>query len=792
MKRPLFFCVLALLTGIYTAFFMPDAIAVLPLGFLALVLFVLACFRKCTLAYCLMVLCFLSGAVYLLMADSVENRPLYPFSDEYITVTAEVIQEPEIEKDGSAATVVRVTELSFLKEEVTLCEKVRLSFPAGGPLPVFGERFQAVCRLYLPNDAMNSRGFDYQLHLKSKGIFFSGYVEPDTVEITGTFPLSFSERLYRLNRRCGKSIDRLFPRDAAAVLKAMALGDKSGISDELQEALSVSGLSHVTAVSGMHVTTLLTGAYFLLALLERNKYKFFVPLCGVVLIFMLFTGASPSVVRAAIMCVMALCGFLLFRKADPLTSLGFSAGVIVAIRPFAALDIGFMLSFAATLGILLLATPLERLLSGLFCLDKSRGLIPRLLSACISLICVSFSAQLFVLPLAASIFGTTSLWSLLTNLLVAPLLPVMLIGGLLIGFLGLIHSLVALPVAGFVYPFAKLFLKIVCDFGSREAGLLTVGAFSVFGLYLYGLWIFAFERGVRKRYLQAVAAAISFLLLLLCVLGTNYSLERAELTFINVGQGDCAWLTLPRNINILIDGGGVAKYQDDYEIGRKIVLPYLQKEGVHRLDYMIASHPHEDHINGLISVLEEMPVETLLVPIGFERNPRGQVLLDRATQQGTEIVMLQSGDEKSLGNDCTLTVLMPEELWLESVENENDLSLVCKLTYGDTAVLLPGDLEQEGEAALVSAWPSAGKVDILKVSHHGSATSTTEAFVDWAQPSYAYIPCGENQFGPPANNVLEQLLRCGAVIYRADEDKDVTFTLTKEGIYSIKKGGATP
>ena len=165
-------------------------------------------------------------------------------------------------------------------------------------VPAFGDSFTAICLLSKPASLQNSGGFDYKLYLMSKEIFFTGRIEKGTLEKTGTFSLSLSERLYQLNRKCGQAISDALPKEPAALLKAVALGDKSAMSDELKKDLSVSGLSHMTAVSGMYVTTLLSFVYIILSLLKRNKYKFFLPVCGVILLFMLFTGATPSVVRA--------------------------------------------------------------------------------------------------------------------------------------------------------------------------------------------------------------------------------------------------------------------------------------------------------------------------------------------------------------------------------------------------------------------------------------------------------------------------------------------------------------
>ncbi len=792
MKRPLFFCMTALLFGIYVSYLAPDAVLFVPLVFLALVLISLACFRKCSFAYGFMIFFFLFGAVYMQQLGRVEKHPFHFLIDEYVTVTADVIEDAQNDDDGDTTLTVRIVELSFLNETFEGTCRANIIVPKGERIPAFGQRFQAICLLSAPSGGMNRNSFDYSLYLKSKQILFVGTVEPNTLRVTGTFPLTLSERIYQLNRRCGSVLSRVFPQEAAAILRALALGDKSQMSDDLKEALQVSGLSHMTAVSGMHVTTLLMMLYALLSVLRQNQYKYYLPLVGVVLLFMLFTGASPSVVRASVMSILALVAFLVFRKADSITSLGVAAGLIVLVNPFAVFDTGFLLSFVATLGILLFAPLLSQKLFAVLGLEGEQKGILRLVKWMITILCVTLSAQVVVLPFSTHIFGTISLWGMITNLLVAPLLPVALVCGLAVGFLGLVHPMLTLPIAGFSYPFIKLLLWIVHGFGSLKVGILVLGGLSVFGAYLCGLCILLFYQVLKNRRFHSVVLGVAVSLLLICAVTFKLVFPVLQLTFVNVGQGDCALLQLPNNKAVLIDGGGVSDFESDYDVGRRVVLPYLQKKGIAELDLMIASHPHSDHIGGLLSIMEEMPVEVLMIPIGFEGNAQGRELTSLAKQKGTQIVWLKAGQEEWLAKDCMLEVLMPTEAWLCEAESENDCSLVFRIRYGNHSLLFMGDLESTGEVYMTNTWSDADNVTVLKVPHHGSEDSSSEALLQWAKPQYAYISCGKNHYGHPAEPVLKRLHDSDVTVYRANDDKDVTFRFTKTKIQSITTGGETP
>jgi len=790
VKRSLFVCNIALLGGVYAAYCIPDFIPVTLLFYLLWILFVSLFFTKRGRLPFFILLFFLLGAFHLQFTNDITKRPLYPYIDKYVTISADVIQEPEAKENGSHGVIVRLNRLSYLETTTRVEEKIYLTIPEGETVPRFGQRFTTICLLTIPYEAMNRGGFDYALYLKSENIFFRGTAERDTMEITGHFPLGFTDRIYQLNQRCGAVFTHHFPSDAAGILRAIALGDTSGISEELEEKLQLSGLVHMVSVSGMHVSILLSAMCVMFTILGRNKYKYVWLSGGVILFFMLFTGASPPVIRGCVMGLLVLLAQVFLRKEDSLTSLSIAAAVIIFINPLLAFHGGFMLSFAASLGIFILYKPIHQRLVGLCQLGHPRNRLQKWLVAGVSVISVTLAAQIFMMPVLSLVFNYTTLWSFITSLLCAPFASILLICGLLIGFIGLINPMFVTPIVGFVYPFVRLFLYIVHVFGNLKWGLLTLSSFSLFGIFLYGLAVFIFYKVLQCKWDQCLVPVLSFsvLLCVFCIF-TILKSEVAEVTFINVGQGDCTLLQLPKDIQVLIDGGGTPSYQGNFDVGKGIVLPYLRKEGIGDLEYMVATHPHEDHIEGLSSLLEEIPVETVVVPIGFDETEEGTAFLTKAIKAGANIKMVSAGHILSLGHSCSLETLLPDENWLTITEEENDKSLVLRFRFGSNTALFTGDLGEDGEDYLATTQPAEGHIRILKAGHHGSATSTTETFLCWVKPQFVYIPCGQNSFGHPARATLERLEKEGATIYRADQDKDVTFVLSKTGIRSIRKGG---
>jgi len=204
---------------------------------------------------------------------------------------------------------------------------------------------------------------------------------------------------------------------------------------------------------------------------------------------------------------------------------------------------------------------------------------------------------------------------------------------------------------------------------------------------------------------------------------------------------------------------------------------------------MIASHPHEDHINGLSDLLGAIPTERLLVSRNFCDTEAGADLVEKARSEGVEVLEVDVGEILNFDEAQSLQILSPAPELLETGVSENDCSLVTKFEFGDSSVLFTGDIEEDAEHYLVSQNPEALDSDILKVAHHGSGSSSTAEFLTCVQPDYAYIPCGKNAYGHPEESVLKRLGEVGATVFRADYHKDVTFTLYETGIAGIKTGG---
>ena len=261
--------------------------------------------------------------------------------------------------------------------------------------------------------------------------------------------------------------------------------------------------------------------------------------------------------------------------------------------------------------------------------------------------------------------------------------------------------------------------------------------------------------------------------------------DTAFVKFINVGQGDCTLITLPKDIDILIDGGEYSKTMEENP-SSATVSSYLIKNGVKDIDIMLATHANSDHIGGLLAVMDCFNVGALVLPPKFTDGELSEMLIDKANAKNVPIYTMTTGNNVTFTKDIKLTVLMPDEYTAENEEAGNNSSLAVRLDCYNTSFLFMGDIEAETERYMLRLLKEDTlDIDVLKVGHHGSDTSSTEAFLEKTSPEFAIISVGKNSFGHPSNEVLQRLSTKDIAVFRTDMNKDIIFVLTKEGISNI-------
>lgn len=796
MKRKLFWSAVLFAAGIYAGVWlkMEYCIALWLVLLLTLLLRTAGSVRQkgaMTAVVCLS-LSFVLGGVAAVVRNDITLRPLYEYEGETVDFVGVVRSRPE-EKERSVSCDVTVRSVTYDGKTKELREDIRLTISRAENMPAitYGNRIKCTGILSLPDQSMNEGGFDYRMYLRSKGVFYTGYAYGTMVTVEGSKWLTPVDGLRLLRYRFSDVVDEQLTGQTAAVLKGILFGDKSGMTGRMSAAFSASGLSHIVAVSGMHVGYILLLLYVLTDLLKIRRWTANLIAAVLLLAYMLLVGTTPSVIRATVLGLIAIFGKTIDRRADTLTSMGAAALVILLLNPLAAFDTGFMLSFAAALGIVVFARDIEWRLNARF--EQSRLFQHKWVRKVGSILCVTISAQIFTIPILMLSFGEVSLWGLLTGVLVTPIMPLLMAAGFVLCILGSVWQPLALPAAGLCFLLVSYVQGVARAFAALPTGVLTPGTVTPYFLLLYGALLACVGLALKKRtasYLRYAAAAAA----VIAVTGFGWMVVRnlnpqASVTFINVGQGDCSLVSVGK-MDLLIDAGGLRSDTRDSNIGTRVVAPYLKKRGIKKIEAAMVSHYHDDHARGMLGVLDSMKVERLLMPVTYTETELERELKQAAKENGTEVVYVAEGSRISLG-DAQMDLFTPDKEWLKTQsENQNNNSIVGRLDYGETSVLYTGDMEAEGEELLLAKDVGRLDSDILKVGHHGSKTSSCTEFLEAVSPDYAVISVGEdNEYGHPHEETMSRLEAVGARVLQTKDDLDITFYLTPEGIREIRCGG---
>ncbi|MDX9870849.1 MAG: DNA internalization-related competence protein ComEC/Rec2 [Clostridia bacterium] len=625
----------------------------------------------------------------------------------------------------------------------------------------------------IPSVARNPGGFDYRGYLANQGIFYQ--VDCAASDVCA---IAESGGLRRMaagaRQRMHDGVIKMLPPRESGLLLGFLFGDTAGISAAEWEIYQRAGVLHLFSVSGLHVAFLLGTVYFLLSFLTAGLLPRAVCGTAALILYYFLLGWKVSFVRAAVMVFLGLSAALTGRRKDAFTSMALAAAVILIIQPGELFQIGFQLSFAATAGIVYFAPWLES-----YRLGKALS--------------IALAAQAFTLPLIAWYFNLISLVSPLLNI-------VAVAASALIAALGLIGALLLcifpmpaepfLAAAGFLlYLLSELVLKAA----SFEWAALVVRSPSLpLVVACYALLTILPKLPHRRPYLRflgqqylsgllpkarrpwaAAGAALVLLVVLLGGLGTRGG--GMEVIFLDVGQGDSIFIRTPQGITMLIDGGGTPA--SDYSVGQRVIRPFLQKQGLEKIDLMVMTHKDLDHSEGLLELLPTLKVGAFLMP-PREGNDETEVKLLAACQEyAVPVKELTVGEKVQLGRTAWLEVLNPEK---GDKDKGNNHSLVLRLVYGETAWLLTGDVEKKVLAEMMSR-PGTLGADVLKLPHHGSVGSFDPDFYEAVSPRAVVVSAGVNNYNHPHPQVLQYFT-----------DKGIPFYLTKNsGAVITRSDGAT-
>ncbi len=610
-----------------------------------------------------------------------------------------------------------------------------------------------------------------QLYLKTKGIDYKMFPE-EAVKVGRSN--GFNVVLQKQKEKVFDVFDTVLPARESGIVKAMATGERDDIDPQMQELYIKAGINHILCVSGLHISIFMLFIHFFVEkCLKKGKRSAALITIVFCMGFLVFTGFSPSSVRAVIMISVALFGRVIYRKSDMLNNLAIAAIVILLFQPLYLWNAGFQLSFITVIGIWM----------GLQQVSKEKGMQGKIKQSFI----LSLYASLFSYPIVAYHFFHISLIGIFVNLIILPFCSILLFFAFFTGVTGLIFPPLAAISAGGAYAVLKFYELVSLAAVSIPNSYVLVGAPSILfiGLYylLLGLCSFYGKKFCNTKTVLCALAALG-----LSVFGNRLLLHKNTIAFLDVGQGDATVISTYDGKAIVVDGGGWFGTDIGKNTGVKVIQPYLEYLGIKEIEGIFLTHFDADHMLGVIELCDNVPTKGFyLSSYPYSDTKDWDTLKEILEKRQVMLYTVKEGDTTDWGGYGTISCLYPPENVKFTEKNDNHGSLVLSYTYQGITVLLTGDAAVEDERILLSEGMEVS-ADILKLGHHGSKNSSGSDFLEAVSPEVVIISCGKNNlYGHPHEETLERLV--GVSVYRTDIQGTILAKLSPKGSYQIEAVG---
>lgn len=646
-------------------------------------------------------------------------------------------------------------------------------------------------------EAANKGNFDSRKYYLSLG--FYGKIEAGTIEVINSDYSGIRQGLYELRMEIIERLEKLCSdnngifsiiNNKNGIIGAIILGDKTDLDSDIKELYSVSGIAHILAISGLHISFIGMAIYRLL----RRRFRFLFSAAvsiPVVLSFGIMSGFGISTIRAIIMFILKIIGEVLGRKYDAITAISLAGLVLLVQNPFVVCNSGFQMSFGAIIAIVLILPIVEEILN-------TDNKIIKVISA-------NFTISLVMNPILAWNYYELPTFSFLLNIVVVPLMSVVIVSSIAGIFCSCIMfgfgKAVIFPGCGIL----ELYTFLCNVINKSSVASIVVGQpkvtiiivyYAILLVVLFGL------KNIRTKYTRAekerniikketglvlekkakkerrikgqnvklrLACIVGFLLLN-CLI---YYIPNPGfyITFINVGQGDGIVIHGDNGTKVMVDGGSTSEKQ----VAKNCIVPYLKAEGIGTIDYSIITHTDKDHISGILEILENnnsnrIRIKNLVMPDINMKDDTYNELIEKAKLKKINVLYIKKGDTLSLGK-TKIKCIYPETTTTAS--DKNDYCTVLSVKNKTSKILLTGDISKEIEEKIKDDIEE--NYTVLKVAHHGSNYSSSEKFLKKVNPKYSIISVGKNNsYGHPGNETMERLRKQGGVIYRTDEKGGIT------------------
>ena len=755
--------------------------------------------RYIKLIFTKQVICFMaissiiSNTILIFQEKRYEN--LYP--EENISVEGIVVsnQEEREYKNRYKLNVLTVNSSDkYQSTQMYIEVKKDISFQYGDKVMLQGEFRKG-------SEQRNTGGFDYQLYLKSIHIYGTLKVE-NYKKISSDNANWFEKSMNDIKLVISQNIENLLEEQEQQIVKGFILGDTTALDEELKEKFQIANISHVLAVSGMHIVYIVIGIEIVFKKWLGKRHVKYVVIIGLVF-YMALTGYTSSIVRAGIMGMMNIVAFLVYRKNDIWTSIAISLGIILIQNPYVITGVGLQLSYLGTIGIILFNKSIKQYFDNIKWIKNNISIkrskrISQIVENLKDMIAVTLSAQLMILPVMLYHFNMIGIYFVITNILVSIVTgPIMFLSVIFVfsSFIQLqisqfISIFLSLGIKCFIQisnlanlPFSKIYVptpsilfiiiyyiailvgnQIYRIYTSKYLNTTQTRVKNLIALMKYKLY--EKKKKIRKIYQKIlkernvkvfIVKTYKIIFFIVFLVGIYQFPKNLEIHFLDVGQGDSCFIITPNHKTILIDGGGSTS--NTFDVGKDTLIPYLLDKGYTKLDYILISHFDQDHVGGILPILEEFKVGQVFITKQEEKSENYETFLEIVKEKNLKVREVKAGDKITIG-EVTFHILWPMEKQIEeNILNNN--AMVMKLQYKSFSMLFTGDIEEVAEKKILDTYKNhldMLKATVLKVAHHGSKSSSTEEFLKAVNSKVAIIGVGENNmFGHPNNAVLERL-----------------------------------
>ncbi|HCH83495.1 MAG TPA: DNA internalization-related competence protein ComEC/Rec2 [Eubacterium sp.] len=665
--------------------------------------------------------------------------------------------------------------------------------------------------------AHNPGNFNSRLYYISCGYPYKCNADRITVIHSGKD--SFNAWLYSLKRRFKTVYNTVYDEYDNQLMNSMVLGDKYELEADVKDMYQKSGVSHLLAISGLHISIVGMSVYNMLRKRLNQKISAFAGIL-VILSYLIFTGESVSAARAVCMLVMAIIADVRARTYDMLTALSMASVMQIMDNPYIICNTSYIMSFFAMLGIALVLPVISSADKTLVFIKKKNRKNRTLKDEVIYLLCDSLSGciaiQLMLLPALLYVSYETSFISVILNLIVIPLMPVVMISGIVSGLAGLVSIKCAWFMAGAAHYVLKLYDILCKACADIQAGTYVTGRPQVWQLVLYmfilAVWIAADSEYVKYCTIYRVSnlhdasrnvcniyrnscnishnikSVIIIVLLILAAVNMRYVHPKGlYIMMLDVGQGDCIYIHDENGISYLFDGGST----DVKQAGKYRIYKTLRYMGIRRIDYAVISHGDADHVNGIKELIDmsgaSFTVGEVVMPDIKDKDSEESYagMVEYAHKAGINISYKKAGDVLVCDNSTAFKITCMHPCESYDYEDANDYSAVYMIEYKDFSMLMMGDAGKKAEKCMMNDWKEHKelKVFALKAGHHGSRYSCSEAFLESIDPAIALISCGkDNRYKHPHKEMLTRLHNMDIKPYRTDEDGAIMINVSADKI----------